>query len=63
MVAGRDIAPFAGTNISCGDRRVKLEHNLLGKSVAERHPVYFVHFDYLLELCRLKTHNFGGTQP
>ena len=63
MVAGRDIAPYTGTNICCGDRRVKFKHNLLGKSVAELHPVYFVHFDYQLEFCRLKTRNFRGSQP
>ena len=63
MVAGRDIAPYTGTNICCGDRSVKLEHKLLGKFVAKRHPVYFVHFDYLLESRRLKTRNFGDSQP
>ena len=54
MVAGRHIAPYTVISFCCGDRRVKLEHNLLRKSVAQSHPVYLVHFDYLLESCRLR---------
>ena len=40
----------------------KFAHNLLGKSVAEHHLVYFVYFDKPPESYRLKAPNFGGSQ-
>ena len=40
----------------------KFVHNLLGKSVAEHHLVFFVYVDNLPESYRLKTPNFGGSQ-
>ena len=55
IIAGRELAPDTGAVIGMQ----KFAHNLLGKSVAEHHLVYF---DNLPESYRLKTPNFGGSQ-